>query len=82
MNKLLCEVLSKCYEISTKTIADVFFDYAPHVNTFTVWVYRNGWTQETAGDMEYLALSIRVTKGNLITTMAKLLDLEYELGVA
>lgn len=82
MNKLLCEVLNKCYEISTKTIADVFFDYAPHVNTFTVWVYRNGWTPETAADMEYFALSIRVTKGNLITTMAKLLDLEYELGVA
>ena len=82
MKKLLCEVLSKCYEISTNTEADVFFDYSPHVNSFSVFVYRNGWTPETAGDMEYLALSIKATKGNLISTMAKLLDLECELGVA
>lgn len=82
MNKLLCEILNKCYEISTNTKADVFFEYAPHVKRFTVYVYRNGWTQETVGDMEFLAFSIRVTKDNLITTMAKLLDLEYELGVA
>lgn len=82
MNKLLCEVLSKCYEISTNTKADVFFDYAPHVKAFSVFVYRDGWTEKTACDMEYFAMSLRVTKGNLITTMAKLYDLEYELEVA
>lgn len=82
MNKLLCEILNKCYDISRKTVADVFFDYSPHVNSFTVYVYRNGWKHENAGDMEYFACSIGVTKGNLISTMAKLLDLEYELEVA
>ena len=82
MSKLLCEILSKCYEISTNTKADVFFDYAPHVNTFSVFVYRDGWTEETNGDMEYFAMSLRATRGNLITILAKLYDLEDELEVA
>jgi hypothetical protein len=81
MNKLLCEVLSKCYEISTNTVADVFFEYAAHVNTFSVYVYREGWTEQSSRSFDWIAMSKPVTKGNLIATMAELLDLECELGV-
>lgn len=82
MNKLLCEVLSKCYDISTNTVADVFFEYAAHVNTFSVYMYRDGWTEQRSTSIDWITMSMPVTNGNLITTMAKLLDLEHELGVA
>jgi hypothetical protein len=81
MNELLCEVLNECFEISTKTKADVFFYYSPHVNAFSVSVHRDGWTQTTAGDMEWLAMTNQVTEGNLNIVLVKLFNLAYELGV-
>lgn len=81
MNKLLCEVLSMCFRISMNSDADVFFDYAPHVNTYTIFYYRDGWTTETAGDMEYMNCSTRISVKNLKATLAKLNDLACELEV-
>lgn len=81
MCEFLCALVSKCYQISTTTDADVFFEYFPHVNTFTVYVCPDGWTPENAGHMEYLAQSLQVTKANLLSTIAKLFELESKLEV-
>lgn len=80
-NKLLCEVLSMCYCISEESEADVFFDYAPHCNSYSIFLYRDGWTQETAGDMVYLECVTKITCKNLRRTIAKLNALAVELGV-
>lgn len=42
-NALLQKVLGLCVEISTTTKADVFFEYMPHVDSFSVRAYEFGW---------------------------------------
>ena len=80
-NTLLCEVLSMCHHISNKSKADVFFEYSPHCDSYTVCFYRNGWTNKTAGDMEYMNCVTKITCNNLKLTRAKLVTLAIELGV-
>jgi len=49
---LLTNILGKCYEISTQTKVDVFFDYAPHTSEIMIRIYPNGWSAEA--DCEYI----------------------------
>lgn len=42
----LQEIVALCYEISTKTKADAFFDYSPHTRQISVYVYENGWSED------------------------------------
>lgn len=81
MNKLFCEILSMCYRISKHSKADVFFEYAPHCNAYTVFWFRDGWTERTAGDMEYLNCVTHISRVNMKVTLAKLHDIAAEMGV-
>lgn len=81
MNKLLCEILSICFRISRDSDADVFFDYAPHCNAYSIFYYLEGWTQETARNMVYMDCVTKITCKNLRATLAKLNALAAELGV-
>lgn len=80
MYNLLCEVLSMCYEISTKTEADVFFEYLPHVDSYMVYCHPNGW-QPTV-EFEWIDQQATITPLNLQNTIAKLRALAAEKGVA
>lgn len=40
---LLLKVFRKCYYISTHSKCDVFFDYSPHCNFYSVYYYKEGW---------------------------------------
>lgn len=42
--KQLKEITALCYEISTKTISDVFFSYSPHTSEIHVLIYPCGWS--------------------------------------
>lgn len=42
----LQEIVALCYEISTKSKADAFFDYSPHTRQISVIVYENGWNED------------------------------------
>lgn len=81
MNKLLCEVLNMCYSISEDSKADVFFEYAPHCNAYTVFYYHDGWTAETADEMVYLDMVTDITYENMKATLAKLNTIASEMGV-
>lgn len=81
MNKLLCEVLSMCFRISRDCDADVFFEYYPHCNSYSVYYYPDGWTLETAGDMVHMESVTKITCKNLKNTLAKLNALATEWGV-
>ena len=45
LQDLLAELLLKCYEINMETKCDIFFNYAPHCNIISVYIYENGWNQ-------------------------------------
>ena len=49
---LLTNILGHCYEISTQTNADAFFEYAPHTSEITIRIYPDGWSAEA--DCEYI----------------------------
>lgn len=80
MNKLLCEVLNMCYEISSKTEAEVFFEYIAHIDSYMVYCYPNGWEPFTA--FEWIDQQARITQDNLHNTIVKLRALAAEKGVA
>lgn len=79
--KLLCELFARCVEISTKTDADVFLYYAPHIGTYHAYVCLDGWV----ADEEPLWLTnpdelTEITVENIKSTMAKLDELEGNNG--
>lgn len=79
---LLCEVLNMCHRISVDSKADIFFEYSPHCDAYSVNYYRDGWTmQSTADDFVYLNCVTKITRRNLKVTLAKLNDIASELGV-
>ena len=73
----LRNVLMLCQKISDTTKADVFFDYAPHVNSYGVHIYRNGW--EEGADAEYVDLQSDITSRNIAATCDKLQKIYEEL---
>lgn len=70
-------VLALCMEISDNTKADAFFSYAPHVDTYTVYVYRGGWTD--GAEPEWLDMSSDITEDNVMATLTKLAAIYCEL---
>ena len=76
--RLMAEVLGLCYEISTNSEADCFFDYSPHVDSFDVSVYEFGWA--VGANAEYYALQERVTSDNLLEVLDKLYALKHKMG--
>lgn len=70
-------VLTLCMEISNTTKADCFFDYAPHVNTYMVYIHRNGWTE--GAEPEWLDMSSDITTDNVKATLDKLAKIYCEL---
>ena len=70
-------VLAMCMEISNNTKADCFFDYAPHVNTYSVNIYRNGWVE--GAELEWLDMSSDITEDNIMATLNKLAAIYCEL---
>lgn len=79
MRELLCEVLSICHKISTGSVADVFFQYAPHCNTYDVFVYRDGFDADVEAD--WLDLATEIAEDNLGLTIFKLRNLAKKIGV-
>ena len=73
----LRNILMLCQKISDTTKADVFFDYAPHVNHYGVHVYRNGWEEGVAP--EYVDLSSDITSRNIEATYEKLQKIYEEV---
>ena len=70
-------VLAMCMEISDNTKAHAFFSYAPHVNTYSVNIFRDGWTE--GADTEWLDMSSDITEDNIMATLAKLAAIYCEL---
>lgn len=79
MIELLCEVLSICHKISTESDADVFFDYAPHCNYYSVYWYRDGWSENKM--MEWVDMTSRITEENIELTILRLYNIAAEKGV-
>ncbi len=76
--ELLLRLLDLAYEISNKTKADVFLDYAPHVNSFSLRYYKAGWEEE-AGEGVYIATSEWITIENLQSAIERLEQLKTEV---
>lgn len=70
-------VLTLCMEISNNTKADAFFNYSPHVNTYMVYVYRDGWKEGAAP--EFLDMSSDITEENVNATLDTLAAIYCEL---
>lgn len=80
MIELLCEVLSICHKISTKSNADVFFNYSPHCDNYDVFLWRDGWNVDE--DFEWLAMGMKITEENIAMTIQRLYHFAWEKGVA
>ena len=76
--RLMAEVLSLCYEISTHSEADCFFNYIPHVNGLCVQVFEFGWEKGAKG--EYYAFCADVNRDNLLEVLDKLYALKHKMG--
>ena len=64
---LLLEVFRKCYQISTNSKYDVFFDYAPHCNIYTIYYYINGWNPDD--EPIYLKSDVDISRKITIKTL-------------
>ena len=76
--RLLAEVLGLCYEISTNSEADCFFNYSPHVDTFDVQFFEFGWAVGAKG--EYIAYCTKVTQDNLLQVLDQMYALRVKMG--
>ena len=70
-------VLALCMEISDNTKADAFFEYSPHVNSYCVHLYRDGWAM--GAEPEWLDLQSDITEDNIMATLNKLAKIYCEL---
>lgn len=70
-------VLAMCMEISNNTKADCFFDYSPHVNSYSVNIHRDGWV--SGADAEYIDMVTDITEDNIMATLNKLAAIYCEL---
>lgn len=71
-NALLQKVLGLCVEISTTTKADVFFEYLPHVNSFSVRTWEFGW--DVTGNPSHVIDYADVCESELLNAIEKLED--------
>ena len=76
--RLMAEVLGLCYEISTHSKADCFFNYSPHIDSFDVNVFEFGWVEGTKG--KYYAFCADVNRDNLLEVLDKLYALKHKMG--
>ena len=74
----LHSALDLCMEISTTTKAHCFFDYSPHVNTYSVYIHRNGWVE--GASPRWLAMSLHINEENLLRTIRELKQILTELS--
>lgn len=74
---MMHSVLDWCMGISNTTKADCFFDYSPHVNSYSVNIHRNGWV--SGEDAEWVAMSEEITEENLMKTIGELRHIESVL---
>lgn len=77
INELLKRVLEKCYLISTHSKCDVFFEYSPHVNCFTIMYFKDGYNKETQPIYFEDVVLEHCTMGNLSQALINL-DKLYE----
>ena len=78
MNNALCEVLNMCYRISNNSKADVFFEYAPHCGSYSVYWYPDGWKTGTSEKIIYIDLVTQISYRNLKKTIERLDAIERE----
>lgn len=76
--RLMAEVFGLCYEISTHSEADCFFEYRPHVDSFYVKVFEFGWAGCAKG--EYYAFCADANRDNLLEVLDKLYALKHKMG--
>ena len=72
--ELLKIILEKCYEISNKAKADVFFDYTPHTSSYSILYCKNGWSKKCKS--EYIDMLSEITEENMKKTLKELDKLE------
>lgn len=77
MSDKLREILWLCYEISTKSKADVFFHYIPHTDSYNVYYYIDGWKRNS--NAEWVNMGTHITDGNLDRTIYVLRELFCEV---
>lgn len=70
-------VLLMCMKISDTTNADCFFSYSPHVESYTVHLFRKGW--KNGDDGSYVDMLSDITTENIERTLAKLNQIYKEL---
>lgn len=76
--RLMAEAFCLCYEISTHSEADCFFEYCPHVDSFYVVVFEFGLAECAKG--EYYAFCADVNRDNLLEVLDKLYALRAKMG--
>lgn len=78
MEELIQKIFLKAHEISTETKADVFVDYLGHVNNLYVWIYKDGWNENSERDFNIdIQLDIeKEAKTKLEFTLKQLEELE------
>lgn len=78
---LLAAIAKKCYIISTKSKAQVFFNYSPHVKWYCVEFYKVGWMENGEDGGVKINWSTKITTINLSQTIKKLNKIASELGI-
>ena len=69
LKELLLRVLELAYKISNETIADVFFRYSPHVNSFDLEYHKAGWAKS---ECICIASTQSITEENLENAIEEL----------
>lgn len=49
---LLGQIIATCYEISTQTKADAFFNYSPHTSQISIAIHPTGWNENDKWDSD------------------------------
>lgn len=73
----LLDVLAMCMGITNNTKAVCFFDYAAHVNSYSVYIHRDGWVEGEV--VELIETVTDITEDNITATLAKLAKIYCEL---
>jgi hypothetical protein len=79
VEEYLLKVFRKCYEISTTTDHDVFFDYYPHINCYEIDVHFGGW-RDNRITTHITEPNTHVTLENMEETLEKLKKYEVKNG--
>lgn len=74
INGLCVIIMELCISVSSRTEADIFCNYSPHVQSFSIAIHNNGWeVSHEANHTESVYIN-HVNEVNVIMRLEKMID--------